>query len=220
MEIHAPRHPILTLKEALVHLCIITIGILIALSFEGVLEWVHHRQLVREARQNLQSEIRDNQKDVELLLTGLDKTITRFQHAIDVVGDVSAPDKLNDAASVFQDGPGPDRLLSAYVIAWPNSASRATADAAGAFGFMEYTEAHKYADAYEAQALYNRAQDGEIRDVMTAVTLGRAMLAKPTPAEAADAKRQLRVAIGAMVAVRVMANTLKGKYAGILNDAR
>ena len=51
MEIHAPRHPILTLKEALVHLCIVTIGILIALSFEGALEWVHHRQLVREARQ-------------------------------------------------------------------------------------------------------------------------------------------------------------------------
>jgi hypothetical protein len=54
---------------------------------------------------------------------------------------------------------------------------------------------------------------------MTAVTLGRAMLAKPTPAEAADVKRQLRVAIGAMVAVRVMANTLKGKYSGILNEA-
>src|SRR6266850_642218 len=38
MEIHAPHHPVLTVKEALVHLAIITTGILIALSLEGALE--------------------------------------------------------------------------------------------------------------------------------------------------------------------------------------
>ena len=37
MEIHAPHRPTLTFKEALVHLCIVTTGILIALSLEGTL---------------------------------------------------------------------------------------------------------------------------------------------------------------------------------------
>jgi hypothetical protein len=64
MEIHAPHHSILTIKEALVHLCLITTGILIALSLEGTLEWWHHRELVQETRQNLQNEIRSNQKDI------------------------------------------------------------------------------------------------------------------------------------------------------------
>ena len=35
MEIHAPHQPILSVKEALVHLTIVTVGILIALSLEG-----------------------------------------------------------------------------------------------------------------------------------------------------------------------------------------
>jgi hypothetical protein len=39
MEIHARDKPILTLKEATVHLAIVTVGILIALSLEGLVEW-------------------------------------------------------------------------------------------------------------------------------------------------------------------------------------
>jgi hypothetical protein len=45
MEIHAPSKPILSVREALVHLAIVTVGILIALSFEGVREYVEHRAL-------------------------------------------------------------------------------------------------------------------------------------------------------------------------------
>ena len=38
MDIHAPDKPILTLREAASHLTIVTVGILIALSLEGVVE--------------------------------------------------------------------------------------------------------------------------------------------------------------------------------------
>jgi len=174
VEIHAPDKPILTLKEALVHLSIVTVGILIALSLEGTLEWVRHRALVRETRQSLQGEMRDNQRDIQFLQAALDKTLPRFQHAIDVVSDLSVPDKLKEAAGMFKEGSGPDRLLSDWIISWPDSASHATAEATGAFGLMPYSEAHRYSDIYEAQALYGRAQDGEIKDVMTAWSFGRA----------------------------------------------
>lgn len=65
MEIHAPEGPVTSLKEFLVHIGIVTIGILIALSLEGLLEWHHHRELVEEARANIASEIRDNRKDLD-----------------------------------------------------------------------------------------------------------------------------------------------------------
>jgi hypothetical protein len=68
MEIHAPHHPVLTVKEALVHLAIITTGILIALSLEGALEWSHHRELVGETRVRLRDEIRGNQESVQIVL--------------------------------------------------------------------------------------------------------------------------------------------------------
>ena len=63
MEIHPPR-PVTSLKEFLRELLTITAGILIALSLEGLLQWNHHRQLVREARTNIISELRQNQSEI------------------------------------------------------------------------------------------------------------------------------------------------------------
>ena len=47
MDIHPPGEPILTFKQAAVHLVIITAGILIAFSLEGVRGWWDHRALAR-----------------------------------------------------------------------------------------------------------------------------------------------------------------------------
>ena len=71
MEIHAPDRPLLTVKEAAVHLLIVTVGILIALSLEGIVEYIHHKTIVREARAIMREEIEANQKD-------LDQTLTRM----------------------------------------------------------------------------------------------------------------------------------------------
>src|SRR5438270_535948 len=57
MEIHTPERPPLSMKEFGIQLATITIGILIALSLEGVTQWLHHRSLVREARANLASKL-------------------------------------------------------------------------------------------------------------------------------------------------------------------
>src|SRR5204863_150882 len=64
VEIHAPHRAVASLKEALVHLVLITAGVLIALSFEGIAGWREHRALVHEARVNLASEIRDNMNEL------------------------------------------------------------------------------------------------------------------------------------------------------------
>lgn len=53
MEVHPPHSPIHSVKEFMVHLLAITIGLLIALGLEASVEWLHHRSLVREARENM-----------------------------------------------------------------------------------------------------------------------------------------------------------------------
>ncbi len=47
MDVHAPHKPIHSIKEFLVHLLAITIGLLIALGLESSVEWVHHRHLAQ-----------------------------------------------------------------------------------------------------------------------------------------------------------------------------
>ena len=74
MDIH-PHPPAHSFKELLVQLFTITLGVLIALGLEGLVEWQHHRSLVREAREMIDREIEDNRKDLggELALM-----LTRF----------------------------------------------------------------------------------------------------------------------------------------------
>lgn len=60
LDVHAPHG----LSDFFLHLFTITIGLLIALSLEGCVEWQHHRHLVREAEAALHDEIENNAKQV------------------------------------------------------------------------------------------------------------------------------------------------------------
>ena len=82
MDIHAPDKPILNFKEFAVHIAVVTVGILIALSLEGVREIIHERHLVAETRVNFHAEVKnnlDNDQDelarVEKINDGLTKLI-------------------------------------------------------------------------------------------------------------------------------------------------
>jgi hypothetical protein len=56
MDVHAPTEPIHTWKDFFLHLITITIGLLIALSLEAGVEWMHHRHEVKETREALRIE--------------------------------------------------------------------------------------------------------------------------------------------------------------------
>jgi hypothetical protein len=217
MEIHAPHHPVLTVKEALVHLAIITTGILIALSLEGTLEWSHHRELVGETRVRLRDEIRGNQESVQIVLKGLAPARMRLTRAIDLASRISSPGALEEAEPLFR--PERGSLLSGMSFAFFNTAAYTTAEVTGAFGFMDYSETVRYADTYDLQALYMRMQDGIEKDLFSAATLGTSLLTKPTPTEIEDVKRQLRLALGGLAIIENLANGLNERYSRVLKDA-
>src|SRR5580704_11997712 len=60
IDVHPPSEPLHGWRDFFIHLATITIGLLIALSLEGCVEWQHHRHLVHEAETSLQIEIRNN----------------------------------------------------------------------------------------------------------------------------------------------------------------
>jgi hypothetical protein len=73
-DIHPPHQAAHSWRDIFIHLATITVGLFIALSLEGCVEWQHHRHLVHEARSNIRTEIQDNQ-------TALHDTLGRIHKA-------------------------------------------------------------------------------------------------------------------------------------------
>jgi hypothetical protein len=219
MEIHAPDKPILTVKEALVHLCIVTIGILIALSFEGALEWRHHRALVREARTKIATEMRDNRKELQTTRDRIDRMVKQMKDGADAI-DVMAASLSPAVVERFFSPAGPPYVLWGYTVAELTRSSYATAESTGALGFMEYDEVKKYAEIYNFQDTYTRQQMQVFDHATTAAALGGGLMKKPSQADIDGVKRELRQAIGGMTYERAFADLLLKAYDRALNEAQ
>jgi hypothetical protein len=146
MDVHAPHKPINSIKEFLVHLLAITIGLLIALGLEASVEWIHHRHQARDARENIYQEFRANHQDVLRQLSALpaeEKHLDEILSAIDSV----------------QHG-RPYKPLGGFhwtSILLRDSAWEA-ASSTGAIAFMDYDEVKRYSKLYAAQKLYSSTQ--------------------------------------------------------------
>ncbi len=155
MDIHPPMKPVESLKEFGMHLLIVTLGILIALSLEGLLEWRHHRELAEEARTNIMNEIRDNEKGLNDFLKAAPAISKNQTGVLDVLEDVLAHGKSNKKVPPF-----------GSTLAELNNTSWTTAQTVGALGFIPYAEVKEYAGVYQLQdeflRLQTRAEDAYV----------------------------------------------------------
>jgi hypothetical protein len=62
LDVHAPHETVHSWRDFFTHIATITIGLLIALALEAGIEGMHHRHIVREARENIREELRENQQ--------------------------------------------------------------------------------------------------------------------------------------------------------------
>ncbi len=160
MDIHPPTSPVESLKDFFTHLLIVTVGILIALSLEGLLEWRHHRELADEARTNIMSEIRTNEKDLQAFLDAVPEIRRNQMAALDAVQGVLGRGK--------SDAPMPP--LS-FRLAELSNTSWTTSQTIGALAFMPYAEVKKFAGVYQLQDEYLRLQVRTEDAVVTALSL-------------------------------------------------
>ena len=145
MEIEPPHHPIETKRDFFIHLFTITCGLLIALSLEGLVEWGHHRSLVREARANIRQEIDDNQKATVEDIKNTEEDEARFGKNLETERE------LRDAPTVIH-----GKSL-AFTFNWSSTSDAAwrTARDTGAIAYMPYAEVQRYADIYAQQEVAN-----------------------------------------------------------------
>jgi hypothetical protein len=143
IDIHPPHQAAHSWRDIFIHLATITVGLFIALSLEGCVEWQHHRHLVHEARENIRSEMQDNQKELKGALDVIHK------EQAEVKSDIEALIKLKQ---------NPEAHGLSVNLRFSNSglenASWNTAHETGAFSFMGYPEVKKYAEVYDTQKLF------------------------------------------------------------------
>lgn len=159
MEIHPPVK-LESLRDVAFHLFIVTVGILIALSLEQLVEWRHHRELVREAGTNIVSEIRDNKEELDQLqkiVPELRRNQTTILNFIQDVVD-HGKSKINS-------------LQLSFHLAQLSDTSWTTAQTVGAPGFMPYADVKKYAAVYHLQDEYARFQTRTVDSVVSAMTV-------------------------------------------------
>jgi hypothetical protein len=206
MEIHASHEPIRSWKEVSKQLAIITAGVLIALAFEGVVSWIDHRLLVREAVANLRREIADNSRELEKLFAGLATEQKNLEHADELA------QMLIDRKKVER-----ETLNLGLHGAELSDASRKTAEVTGAFGYMDYADVEKYAAVYGLQEQFDRLQERAHENFMSALAGVRLLTdSQPDPVQVQQWKAQIGVVGTTLFIEEQLAHQLQKRYQAAL----
>jgi hypothetical protein len=174
LDVHAPHQRMQGFKDFALHLLTITIGLLIALSLEGCVESWHHRQLVREAEAGLRGEIAQNLKTLESLRQPIKDEQKQLNDDLAALENLRAhpTSKNNTLAFGFA-------MHSFDNVAWK------TAQTTGAFAYMPYGDASRYADIYAGQEQLVVAEQQVVEEVLRAASLPSSQPAdwQPAPAQ-------------------------------------
>jgi len=164
----------LTNRSALVELMIVTVGVLIALSFDGVRGWMRERALLEDALTNLTSEVSANKSSVEGFLKAIPERERELEHVWDISTKMLAGESIEGTAAL---------QIELMEI---TSAAYATTQLTGAFGLMPYEEVSRYSAVYAHQDRVREMQDQALT-LLKSVTSRTWLLddAKPPLAEVA-----------------------------------
>jgi hypothetical protein len=159
LDVHPPHEPLYSWRDFFIHLATITIGLLIALSLEGCVEWQHHRHMVHEAETSLHREIQENSKNLQGTLDEVHKQQDALAQDIVVLKKIIANPKVTNR----------DPMSIGFHISGFNSVSWKTAQSTGALSYMPYDRAQEYSSIYYQQELVDDAQKQAARDAIVSV---------------------------------------------------
>lgn len=192
----------------MVHLSMVTIGILIALGLEQSVEAYHNHHVAREARANMLSELADNKKQLDNHLGDIARMQKDRQNGVAVVGQLLAHKHLKDL-----------RIEVGYSGPTLNSTSWTTASTVGALVYMEYLDVKRFAEVYKIQDFYEHLQNDEIKDVEVALGLLNSLEDDPEKVpddELRAIKRQLLQSEAALTVIEQLGHQLSNEYGKVL----
>ena len=209
IDVHPPHEPIHGWRDFFIHLTTITIGLLIALSLEGCVEWQHHRHLVHEAEVSLRTEIQNNAKGLQDTLAYLHKQQENLKQDVVVLKYIMKNHKSPENAG----------MEITFHIRTFDSVSWKTAQSTGALSYMPYARAQEYADIYTTQDQLDTAEQQGARDAI--VSLAPFMNVSnddpdPTEGQAEAIKQKIEVLQGQLILVNNLFESLDRRYKSFL----
>jgi hypothetical protein len=140
LDVHPPHERIRSWQDFFLHLATITIGLFIALSLEGMVEWIHHLHLVHQARVTIHKEMTENRKLLADDLTNIKDDEARIEADIKVLTGLRSGAKFEHSSLQ-------------YHVDWSSFADSAwrTAEATGALNYMDYEAAQSLSEIYGQQ---------------------------------------------------------------------
>ncbi len=142
MDVHPPHQPIHTWRDFFIHLVTITIGLLIALSLEATVEWLHHRHLVEEARGSIRREMDENRRRAAADLTYVQEDQARIEKDLQQL-------------VALRDGIKLEHVSLQYHLDWTGFSDSAwrTAESTGALNYMGYQSTQALTGVYTQQRI-------------------------------------------------------------------
>jgi DNA-directed RNA polymerase subunit F len=147
VDLHVPEAPIRSLKDLLVHIGIVTIGILIALGLEQLVEARHHARLAAEALDSFRRELADNRSEVDEEIKAMAEL--RQQIAVQI-------------ANLAADRPQPFKSPG-IAVNLTSTASWDTAIATQALVYLPYEQVHAFAEAFDVARLFYQSEQAGLR---------------------------------------------------------
>jgi hypothetical protein len=205
LDVHPPTEPVHGWRDFFIHLATITIGLMIALSLEGCVEWRHHRNLVHEAQASLQTEIAANAREVQKALDNVREEQKVLRQDVVMLRKIIAnPRTPNQETPVIK-----FNLPSFDEVSWE------TAKSTGALSYMPYEQAHEYSELYNQQNDVDAAEQQATRDVVLSVApfLNLEQVAPKLTAEDAPlVKQRIEVLQAQLYVVESLTLDLDKKY--------
>ena len=210
IDVHPPHSGIHGIRDFLVHLFTITVGLLIALGLEGCVERAHHRHLVHEAEQSLRTEIQNNANSIASALTELHKQQDALKHDVEVLKYIASHKEAPKGSSMEIDF----RVHSLTDVAWK------TAQTTQAVSYMSYPGVQEYANIYSLQDKLNAAELQAVRDSTNSLGPfigGGKNDVDPTWGEAPEVRSRIEILAGQLFYVEALLKSLDGQYKQFLS---
>jgi hypothetical protein len=160
LDVHAPNQSVHTLKDFLIHIAAITIGLLIALSLEATVEWVHHKHQAQQALELLKQEVDRNRIVLENDMRSGDLGERNHRAALAVLQRLRLGTRSPN-----------DRLIFVRKFDPFGSTAWKVAHESGAAAYIPYELMARYGDIYETQQLINDAAMSVYADLQSATSI-------------------------------------------------
>lgn len=213
LDVHPPHEAVHGWRDFLLHLVTITIGLLIALSLEGCVEWQHHRHLVHEAEESLGREIRGNSKSLQATRDDIHRQQAALKHDALVLKAITATGKL----------PSHGEMEINFGIHRFADVSWKTAQSTGALAYMSYGTAQEYADIYNTQQELDQAEQVAARDaILSLAPFANAEKNDPDPTreQAVPIKDKIDILQAQLLLVDALVTDLDQQYKKFLDAHR